>query len=206
MKILMIKLATVSLALALGCASPTLAGDEAAGASPSVFVPSFAVTAGVSTPSTGGLSNANTNQVVSILTSGQAFCASVSDGAYAIDCLAERMGAAAAAMPDTGEYADARAALLQGAARLNALAVANADPVLPRATARQARAGGIRTSRPLVPVRKDRLADMAVQAEQIVAETRTLLLRSSEASTARKVHYSRIAAAVDSNKVLLRSI
>jgi hypothetical protein len=45
-----------------------------------------------------------------------------------------------------------------------------------------------------------------VQAQQIVTETETLLLRSTEASNARKVHYSRIAAAVDSNKVLLRSI
>ncbi len=152
------------------------------------------------------LSNSNTNRVVRILTSGQAFCASLADDAYAIDCLAERMEAAAAAMPDTGEYADARAALLQGAARLNALAVANADPALPRATARSAGAEGIRTSRPLVPVRKDKLAEVAVQAQQIVEETETLLLRSAEASNARKVHYTRIAAAVDSNKVLLRSI
>ncbi|MES2666183.1 MAG: hypothetical protein V4712_08795 [Pseudomonadota bacterium] len=222
----MIKLAAAVVVVALAGTAPSLAGEEAAGASPSVFVPAFAGIAGVSpaqraraatVPATVPVqvelpgeaevfSNSNTNRVVRILNSGQAFCASLADEAYAIDCLAERMEAAAAAMPETGDYADARAALLQGAARLNALAVANADPALPRATARQAGGDGIRTSRPLVPVRKDKLAEVAVQAQQIVTETETLLLRSSEASSARKVHYSRISAAVGSNKVLLRSI
>lgn len=206
MKIAMLKLATVSCVFALASPSLTLAGDEAAGASPSVFVPSFAVVAATSEPGADVLSNANTDRVVRILNSGRAFCASLGDSAYAVDCLAERMEAAAMAMPETGDYAEARTALRQGAAKLKALAAANADPELPRAVARQPREGGIRTSRALVPVRKDRLAAVAVQAEQIIAETETLLLRSSEASTARKVHYSRIAAAVDSNKVLLRSI
>lgn len=216
----MIRLASAAVVVALTCSAPAIAGDEAAGASPSVFVPAFGGIEGVSpagraraatvpvelSGETEVFSNSNTNRVVRILNSGQAFCASLADDAYAIDCLAERMEAAAAAMPDTGDYADARAALFQGAARLNALAVANADPALPRATARQAGGDGIRTSRPLVPVSKDKLAEVAVQAQQIVTETETLLLRSTEASSARKAHYSRIAAAVASNKVLLRSI
>lgn len=214
----MIKNATTGLVLSLAVALPVSAGDEAAGASPSVFVPAFSGIAAanparrttavpVDLPAGAEvLSSSNTNRVVRILNSGQAFCASLADDAYAIDCLAERMEAAAAAMPDTGEYADARAALLQGAARLNALAVNNADPVLPRATARTSGADGVRTSRPLVPVRKEKLAEVAVQAQQIVDETETLLLRSSEASAARKVHYTQIATAVGSNKVLLRSI
>jgi hypothetical protein len=194
------------IALALAAATPVSAGGEAAGASPSVFVPPMPRLAAALGPEAAVLSAENTDRVVNILQAGQAFCVALPDSVYAIDCLAERMEAAAAAMPETGDYADARAVLLAGAARLNALAVANADPAKPRAEARAVAEGGIRTTRPLVPVRPEVLAEVAAEAQQIVDETETLLLRSAENSAARKVHYERIAAAVDSNKVLLRSL
>jgi len=208
MKIRLLKLLVAGVAMAMATAAPLWAGGEAAGASPSVFVPSFQPSGQIAALGAEAevLSSTNTDRVVRILQSGQTFCASLPQNVYAVDCLAERMEAAAAAMPDTGEYADARAALLAGAARLNALALANADPAKPRATAREPVEGGLRTTRPLVPVRPERLAEVATQAQQIVDETATLLLRSAESSSARKVHYERIAAAVDSNKVLLRSL
>ncbi len=213
MKMRFVNLLRVGVAIAISCAASVQAGDEAAGPSPNVFVPTAAISSTEAVaqsealgPEALALSRANTNRVVRILKSGQAFCASLDQDVYAIDCLAERMEAAAAAMPAAGEYAEARDALLAGAARLNALAVANADPATPRAIASEPTDGGIRTTRPLVPVRAEQLAEVAAQAQQIVEETETLLLRSAESSSARKVHYERIAAAVGSNKVLLRSL
>jgi len=213
MSIIWIRTMTAGIALFFAAVHPVVAGDEAVSdVSPSVFLPMIDG-AENARPALDGvladgdaLSSSDTDRVVRILQSGQAFCASLADEAYAIDCLAERMETAANAMPTTGEYADARAALLNGAARLSALARANADSELPRATARQPGSGGLRTSRPLVPVQQARLSEVVAQAEQIIAETETVLLRSAESSSARKVHYTRIAAAVGSNKVLLRSI
>jgi hypothetical protein len=206
------KLLMAGVAVAMAVAAPLSAGEDSAGADPSVFVPDpsvfvpdFAGRVAALGPEAEVLSTANTDKVVDILQAGQAFCVSLPESVYAVDCLAERMQAAAEAMPATGDYAEARAALLSGAARLNALARANADPAKPRVSAQTAD-GGLSTTRPLVPVRPEQLAAVTAQAQAIVDETETLLLRSAESSAARKVHYERIAAAVESNKVLLRSL
>jgi hypothetical protein len=54
-------------------------------------------------------------------------------------------------------------------------------------------------------VRQPQAAELNRQASDIVAEAETILLRSASSDATRAIHYQRIAAAVGSNKVLLRS-
>jgi hypothetical protein len=129
------------------------------------------------------------------------FCESLAAPDYAIDCLSERLGAVAAAMPRSGDYAEARTAIAAASRALGDLARANADPERPAA---RGRSGGVTTGRPLVPVRPDRRAAANARASAILDETETLLLRSA-GSDARQTHYASIAAALGSGKVLLRS-
>jgi hypothetical protein len=135
-----------------------------------------------------------------------AFCAGIGDATYRVDCLAERMEEVARSIPTDGPYADSRAALLDAAERLRALAAENADPVKGKKTF--ATAGDDqkqRNSRPITPVASARLAAVQAEAVAILTLTQTVLLRSSETQTASAAQIQQIAAAVGSNKVLLRS-
>lgn len=142
---------------------------------------------------------------VQALNDARAFCGAL-DVAYRIDCLAERFAAIAAALPATGVDAAAKAALQAGAVKLRAVARANADPAQPRRNfAAPSMPRPQATTRPLTPVAPDRQAAAAAQAEAVLEETATLLLRSSETQPQVAVQVRSIAAAVESNKVLLRS-
>lgn len=146
----------------------------------------------------------STAGIVSSLALATAFCGRIQQEEYRIDCLAERIDEVAGMIPTSGDYAEARAALGRAADRLSALARRNASPTLPRGTARGQTSGTV-SNRPLVPVRTDALPALAERAVEIIEETETLLLRSAESSQRRRTHYEAIAAAVGSNKVLLRS-
>ena len=150
--------------------------------------------------------NKRTGIIVDNLDAASRFCAASPQWVYVIDGMSERLEAVARSMPATGDYAEARAALLDASRKLHDLAIDNAASDLPRVTMRSQGADGIRTTRPLVGVDPARLSSAGVQAAQILTELQTVLLRSGEASEERKSHYSRIAAAVGSNKVLLRSL
>ena len=151
---------------------------------------------------------AATNAVVQSLADVTAFCASLPQQEYAVDCLSDGIATVARGLPATGDYADAKAVLGDMAGKLGALAAANADPVLPRGVATSAPtsvgAAGKTSSRPLTPVRTAVLPAVNAQATVIIEEAQTLLLRSA-GSDRRALDYQRISAAVGSNKVLLRS-
>ncbi len=122
-----------------------------------------------------------------------------------IDCLSERLAVIAAGLPETGDYADARAALNAAAGRLAELVAQNEATDFPANLTRSLRPDAPPASRPLRPVRTDNLASTLAAASGILAETQTQLLRSASAST-ESVHYQRIATAVGStNTILLRS-
>ena len=146
-----------------------------------------------------------TDIVVTAISEVQEFCRRIEPKEYQIDCLAERLEATARSLPITGEYADVRRAILQASERLATVARRNRSPSLPAATARAANNPSRATSRPLVPVASERLAAANREAVAIIEETETMLLRSAESPENRMSHYQRIAAAVGSNKVLLRS-
>lgn len=173
---------------------------------PIVFVPPGAVPTpgGGSAPGPGTISPDTTNQVVADIKAGIAFCRAMPQDAYSVDCLSDQYEKAARSLPRTGDYADARKALMAAAGKLHALARQYADPQMSRGYARSP--GGASSTRPLTAVRRDALPEVKRKARAIVAEAQTVLLRSAETSARRKTHYEQISAAVGSaNKVLLRS-
>jgi hypothetical protein len=139
------------------------------------------------------------------LTDATAFCAGLKDEAYRIDCLAERLAFIAKAMPQQGPYAESRKAIEAASKKLKAVAAKYADPSKPR---NKYAAGGRRPqtgTRPLTPIRPEAAAAANREAILIIAEAETVLLRSSATEVAQSPQIQRIAAAIGSNKVLLRS-
>jgi len=149
-------------------------------------------------------STRKTDDIVNQLAAARDFCDSFRFE-YQIDCLAERLKKVARSMPSDGDYADARRVLTRAATKLARLARANQSPDLPRGVASTGGDKPIVTQRKLTPVRSETLDATRKAALAIITEAETTLLRSSENSTRRMVHYQRIAEALGSNKVLLRS-
>jgi hypothetical protein len=141
-------------------------------------------------------------KVVAALEQATQFCAALPDASYRIDCLAERMTAIAASMPASGPYAYSRAAIADAGRKLAAVSRRYADPTKSR---NRYAAGAMRTARPLTAVRPEAAAQANRQATAIIAEAETVLLRSSATQPAAAAQIERIAVAVGSNKVLLRS-
>lgn len=133
------------------------------------------------------------------------FCDALAAPEYVVDCLAEQYARIAERIPASGEYADAQAAIELASRKLASLARANRDPNLPRGHAHLPGSNTPATSRPLTPVNTDALAEINAQALSILEEAETKLLRSGANSANRQLHYQRIADALGSNKVLLRS-
>ncbi|WP_102109277.1 hypothetical protein [Oceaniglobus roseus] len=150
------------------------------------------------------ITNLATEQIVFLVQSIGAFCSKLPDRRYEVDCLADQYEQVASTMARNGEYAGARQAIEQTSKRLRGLAAANRA-----ADAQPAQLAGTKTahasSRPIVPIDRARTKAARVRAAQIVEEGQTLLLRSAERSERRKVAYTQIAEALESNKVLLRS-
>ncbi len=78
-----------------------------------------------------GLSTVNTNAIAAVLRQVGTTCATEILPEYRIDCIRIHYLAVAAALPDNGDYAPVKAALLDGAAKLDAIVKANLDPVAP---------------------------------------------------------------------------
>ena len=150
------------------------------------------------------IDRATTRAIVQSVEGAAAFCSGM-DSAYRVDCLADQLSILADSMAPAGEYAPAREAIAEAAAELEALARANASRSIPRRPAQSARSPARKSSRPIVPVEPAVQEAVAQQAVAIVEELQTELLRSSENSERRALPYRQISAALESNKVLLRS-
>ena len=183
-------------------------GNAVSGESPPIFVPpNPGVELPVFIPSAPEieLSDETTEDIARRLEAAGRFCAGLPASEYQVDCLGDALGQIARDLPRTGDYAEAHTAIDQASRKLRKLARDNADPELPRGVVRgRGEDAGLLTSQ-LTPVRSDRLAAVNREAATIIEEAETILLRSAEASALRKVHYQTIAAAIGSNKVLLRS-
>ena len=194
------KLQGCFLALAMGLqASVVHGGAGPVVTSPLVFVPP-SVFPSIDGPTTA--SQSATDQIAGRIQAAVRLCSGVG-GPYRVDCLADQLASTAASLPDTGDYAEAKAAIEDAAQKLHALARANADAGAPRVTARM---GDVRTSRPIIPVAPEAQAEVNVQADAILSEAATVLLRSADNSPQLQDDYIQIATAVGSTKVLLRSI
>lgn len=124
---------------------------------------------------------------------------------YRLDCMLVFFRQALAETPQQGDLAKAHAILRQTVQRLEALVADNADPARPAIRAQVREGNRTRATPRLRAVRADRVAQTNAAAARIVAEAETQLLRSSPPSSPARLEYTRIAAAVGSNKVLLRS-
>jgi len=143
-------------------------------------------------------------QLVGSLASAQAFCGGLQDRSYRVDCLAERLEEVSGGIPEGTDYDEVRSVLQDTSARLEELARGNRDRSKGRINVSSASEGGGATARPLVAVDAAQLDAVNQQAEAILEEARTVLLRSA-GSKQRQSQYTRIAQALDSSKVLLRS-
>lgn len=123
---------------------------------------------------------------------------------WRVDCLSNELERLAYQLPNDRASREAKLQIRAAAAKLRALAEANADPAQP-AVRRAADIDGTRrtTTRPITAVAPSRVVATNLAADQVITELSTTLLRS--ASAGRVTEFTRIAAAVDSTKVLLRS-
>lgn len=123
---------------------------------------------------------------------------------WRVDCLSNELERMASALPNDHASRRAKTEIRAAAAKLRAIAEANADPAQP-AVRRAVEIDGARrqTTRPITAVAPNRVVATNLAADQVITELSTTLLRS--ASSANAAEYTRVAAAVDSTKVLLRS-
>ncbi|TDK46856.1 hypothetical protein [Antarcticimicrobium luteum] len=190
-----------------------LTGGDAVGTSP-VFVPygyGKRAPSGAARPKEKTPSASTTAQVVASLQQATRYCGWLKrdgKGAYVIDCLAERLDDVNRRMAGTSGYEEVRAVLDEATRDLNRIARANRATAQRPTRFRTQDADGTvtRTNRALVPVDPARQQAAVAQALAVISEAETRLLRSADDPAARSVQYQRIAAAVGSNKVLLRSL
>lgn len=159
-------------------------------------------------PANGFGSTNYTDVVTGSIASAQQFCAELDNDSYKVDCLAERLGEIADDIPQGTDYDEVRNILRDTSDQLENLARQNRDPSQVRGRATRPATDTtpeIRTSRPLTPVAPQAQAQVNQQASAILSNTETLLLRSASGSESKTQQYSRIAEAIGSSKVLLRS-
>lgn len=143
------------------------------------------------------------NQLVKSLAVNVALCEALPDKSFAPDCLAERLAATAEEIPDGTDYQEVREILESASRDLKRLAASNRDRSK-RPVRLSTQDGSASSQRPVLAVAPARAEAVAQQAEAIIEEARTELLRSA-GTAERQSQYQQIAAALDSTKVLLRS-
>ncbi len=139
-----------------------------------------------------GLSSRTTGQLVKSLKRGFVYCQRVSD-VYRYDCYRQTYKMAADQIVGNPSYRDAFKALAAVETTLKRIVAENADPQAPPARK------GFQVYRPIKP---SALPAAKADLTRALDEAQTMLLRSDDRA---ETQYARIAAAINSNKVLLRS-
>lgn len=184
---------------------------QAAGPAPARQAPTPTPTQTAPSGSHGGtltpgesLNQVTTGRVTKDLAAAVAECRQYED-VYRIDCLRQNIERTANALPDTGDYSEAKRILSRTASRLGAIVNTYADTSVPRLVPEPNANPRNPKKRVYRAVRKDKLKQAMAEATRVIEEAQTELLRSGENSQARLVHYTAMATAVGSTKVLLRS-
>lgn len=141
-----------------------------------------------------GLSNATTRKVVRVLTRDFNRCTSL-DSVYRYDCYRLTYKTAADLIVGDPSYRPAFKALAKVEKSLETFTRANLD------TTKPLKRKGFQQFKPITPAA---LPKAKAELTRSLEEAETVLLRS--ASDTGQVHFARIAEAVNSNKVLLRSL
>lgn len=139
-----------------------------------------------------GFTNATTKAVVKTLTRGGSRCARL-PRVYQFDCYRWVYKRASDQLLGNPSYSEAQKAMAQVESALDAAVKQNRD------TSQPVRRRALETYKPIKPAAVPRVTR---QAEQAMTTAETTLLRSP---SNKQEHYARIAEAVNSNKVLLRS-
>lgn len=124
---------------------------------------------------------------------------------YRIDCLRIYYQEVADRLPDTGEYLPIKKAMQDAADKLDAIVEANLDPTAPEIRPREGHKPAAKRIPPVRAVKEENAASAAAQAAAVVEEVELIILRSGGDPARRSTHYNAVAAAVESNLVVLRS-
>ncbi|MBL4733670.1 MAG: hypothetical protein JKY82_13965 [Rhizobiaceae bacterium] len=144
--------------------------------------------------STSALKNSKPNSIVKRITDARALCSSL-PSEYRADCLAQFLNDASKAASGP-EYRSVKKTLKTASNKISKLVRSNQDKSAPKIR---------RNGKTYKAIKKSALPKVHKKAAKIVSETSTKLLRSASSSKSKKVHFAKIAKAVNSTKVLLRS-
>lgn len=133
------------------------------------------------------------------------FCAKFEKDEYRIDCFANQLEQVSETTPDDAEFGQARSILADTAAKLSNVVKTRSSKTLGPVTLSLSSGQGRTSSRAITAVATEELPAALSEAELVLEEAQTLLLRASEQSERRKLVYADMAQAVGSTKVLLRS-
>lgn len=150
------------------------------------------------------VSRYETDRIIKDLRSVRRECGNY-DEVYRIDCLRQGIDMVVASMPDSADYRDAKRILRQTSRRLGEIVSAYQDRSAPKLVAPRDANPRFKKRRTYRAVKRESLPNAMVEADAVVSEAATQLLRSAENSERRYAHYQQISVAVDSTKVLLRS-
>lgn len=156
-------------------------------------------------PPNGFGSNAFLTELVSGLNAIRSFCGGLQDEAFQVDCLAERLEKISGEIPEGTDYEEVRIVLKQTADKVERLVRNNRDTSKARINMSLAQTPSDKTLRPLTPINMARQTAVNRQAAELLEEATTILLRSAASAQERSNQYTKIASALGSNKVLLRS-
>lgn len=146
-----------------------------------------------------------TRDVVRILEGANATCEREIDLRFRIDCLRIYYLKVAERLPDTGDYLPIKQAMLDAAAKLDAIVAANLDTATPPIRPREGHKPAAKRLPPIRPVKPEAAAAAAAQAAEVVKETELIIIRSGGDPARRTEAYTDVAAAVEDNLVILRS-
>lgn len=161
---------------------------------------------GTDPPTGQSLNSGVTKEIVKIIEGATKTCGSeMIDPRYRIDCLRIYYEKVAESLPDTGDYVPIKKAMLDAAAKLDAIVTANLDESSPSIRPREGHKSAAKRLPPVRAVREDMAEIAAAQAAAVVEETELIILRSGGDPARRTEHYTAVAAAVEDNLVILRS-
>jgi hypothetical protein len=128
------------------------------------------------------------------------------DQVYRIDCLRQGIDMIVATLPDNSEYREAKRILRKASSRLGRIVSTYQDRSAPKLEVPANANPRFKKRRKYTAIRREAIPEASAKAQDIVNEAATALLRSGENSERRYAHYQEISVAVDSTKVLLRSL
>lgn len=146
-----------------------------------------------------------TKEIVKILEGANKTCERVIELRYRIDCLRIYYLKVADRLPDSGDYLPVKLAMLDAAAKLDAIVEANLDERSPPIRPRESHKPSAKRLPAIRPVKEDMAEIAAAQAAEVVRETELIIIRSGGDPARRTKAYTDVAAAVEENLVILRS-